>query len=82
MAKFEAGNYESPIFLRVIKNLKTDVAKDSNGGITNVYGSWVGEDNNEIIFKPKEKIALTLADIEGVEALQHLILKGVITRVL
>lgn len=73
------GYYVSKINLNVVRRLDVDMAKDTNGSVERVYGSWATDVNNIIVFKPGEKVYLNKEDI-ALPNIRQLIETGQLTR--
>lgn len=74
------GYYTSKTHLELVVKLSQESRVNKDGSIARTYATWVDK-KNILVFDPESKVELTKEMIDGSVALQHLISKGILTRV-
>lgn len=74
------GYYQSKTHLELVLKLSQESKINKDGSIARTYATWMNK-NNILVFDEGKKVELTKEMIDESVALQHLIQKGVLTRV-
>lgn len=74
------GYYTCKDHLELVLKLSQESKMNKDGSIARTYATWMDK-KNILVFDPGTKVELTKEMIDESVALQHLISKGILTRV-
>lgn len=76
----QPGYYTSKTHMELVLKLSQESKMNKDGSIARTYATWMDK-KNILVFDPDRKVQLTKEMIDESVALQHLISKGILTRV-